>query len=118
MVLPTDVSIDPSAYTQLQALSPINIDDNSFKQLSSSEAQVYATVGPDQKAWTLQLVWRNDRWILSDSIEGKQDAAVPTDTSAAASPSSPVQETPSSATVQQTNLARPSVLPERQPPAS
>jgi len=72
VVLPTSVSIDPSVYQQLQALSPITIDDSSFKQLSDTEAQVYANAGANQTEWTLFLLWQDNRWQLADTLEGKQ----------------------------------------------
>jgi hypothetical protein len=73
LVLPADVTIDPSIYQQLQALNPINLEDASFTQLSDSTAQMYAKVGADQKEWTLLLIWENNRWQLGDTLEGRYD---------------------------------------------
>jgi hypothetical protein len=93
LVLPTDVTLDPSVYTQLQALNPINVEDASFKQLSDTEAQVYAKVGADQKDWTLLLIWQNDRWQLGDTLEGKVDTTQLTSSGDASAVTTPVSGT-------------------------
>ena len=93
LVLPTEVTIDPSVYQQLQALNPIKVEDSSFKQLSDTTAQMYAKVGAEQKDWTLLLIWQNDRWQLGDTLEGRVNTIQPASSSDVAAVSTPVSET-------------------------
>jgi hypothetical protein len=72
VVYPTGVNIGPSVLAGMQALAPINLEEKSFVQLSDDEAYVYAAVGRDQQPWTLFLVWRDGRWMVADTLEGRQ----------------------------------------------